>query len=98
MVHIPSFRYSAALALYSALPKVFAHGHDTPAGLGAALNATSAPADMTSSHAPPQSYFSYPDYSSLLLAHIALMTIAWCFVLPIGERCPPKVRTTANGY
>ncbi|KAL4786498.1 hypothetical protein BJX76DRAFT_365579 [Aspergillus varians] len=30
----------------------------------------------------PTSYFSYGQHSSTILAHIALMTIGWCFVLP----------------
>ncbi|GAD96896.1 hypothetical protein PVAR5_5561 [Paecilomyces variotii No. 5] len=30
----------------------------------------------------PTSYFSYGQHSSTILAHIALMTLGWCFVLP----------------
>ncbi|KAL1849801.1 hypothetical protein Plec18170_007322 [Paecilomyces lecythidis] len=30
----------------------------------------------------PTSYFSYGKHSSTILAHIALMTLGWCFVLP----------------
>jgi hypothetical protein len=32
------------------------------------------------------SYFSYGQHSSTILAHIALMILSWCFVLPAGER------------
>lgn len=31
------------------------------------------------------SYFSYGKHSSTILAHIALMTLGWCFVLPPGK-------------
>lgn len=30
------------------------------------------------------SYFGYSDYSTLMFAHIALMTVAWFALLPIG--------------
>ncbi|CAI7595125.1 unnamed protein product [Penicillium pancosmium] len=30
----------------------------------------------------PESYFSYGEYSSTILAHIVLMAIAWCLILP----------------
>lgn len=32
----------------------------------------------------PNSYYSYPDYSDFIIAHIILMTVGWLFVLPIG--------------
>ncbi|KAL8821342.1 MAG: hypothetical protein Q9223_000607 [Gallowayella weberi] len=45
---------------------------------------TSAPAPTSSA---PSSYFTHSAYSSLMFAHIGLMTIAWFFVLPI---CKPR--------
>ncbi|MCJ1256359.1 hypothetical protein MMC24_004180 [Lignoscripta atroalba] len=39
---------------------------------------------VDSSVSVPQSYFAYHDFSSLLLAHIVLMTIGWLFILPIS--------------
>lgn len=33
----------------------------------------------------PTSYFSNGEHSGPIIAHIALMVLAWCFVLPIGE-------------
>ena len=98
MVHNLTFRYSTALALCSALPKVLAHGHDTLADPGLAPNVTSGPADMKAFHSSPQSYFIYPDYSNLMLAHIALMTIAWLFVLPIGERSLLIAKRATDNY
>ena len=32
----------------------------------------------------PQSYFTYGNYSGMMLAHIAFMTVGWFFVLPVG--------------
>lgn len=41
---------------------------------------------LSSLHTPlvPHTYFTYPDYSGLMIAHIVLMTVGWLFVLPIG--------------
>lgn len=41
----------------------------------------------------PTSYFSYGQHSSTILAHIALMSIGWCFVLPAG-----KLSSTSGEY
>ena len=34
----------------------------------------------------PMSYFAYGQYPGTIIAHIALMILAWCFVLPAGEK------------
>lgn len=34
----------------------------------------------------PMSYFAYGKHSSTILAHIILMVVAWCFVLPAGKQ------------
>ena len=33
----------------------------------------------------PMSYFAYGQYPMTIIAHIAVMILAWCFVLPAGE-------------
>lgn len=33
----------------------------------------------------PMSYFAYGKHSGTIVAHIALMMLAWCVVLPVGE-------------
>lgn len=33
----------------------------------------------------PMSYFAYSKHSSTIIAHIALMVLGWCFVLPVGK-------------
>jgi hypothetical protein len=33
----------------------------------------------------PPSYFRHPEYSSLMMGHILLMSAGWIFVLPLGE-------------
>ena len=37
------------------------------------------------SHHEPMSYFAYGKHSGTILAHIGLMVLAWCFVLPAGK-------------
>lgn len=34
----------------------------------------------------PMSYFAYGKHSDTISAHIALMTLGWCFVLPAGKK------------
>ncbi|KAL8289923.1 hypothetical protein RB600_005082 [Gaeumannomyces tritici] len=51
------------------------HGHGHGHGEGAA----------TPSHAAyPESYFSHPELQGVLYAHIAVMVVAWVFVLPVA--------------
>lgn len=33
----------------------------------------------------PESYFSHPSHVGVIYAHIALMTLAWVFALPVGR-------------
>ena len=33
----------------------------------------------------PMSYFAYGEHSGTIVAHVALMIISWCFVLPAGK-------------
>lgn len=49
--------------------------------------AHNAPEPTPATHTPdgPISYFAYGKHSSSIIAHIALMVAAWCFVLPIGK-------------
>ena len=87
MVQIHSF------TLLGLLPLAFAHGHDSNAGgsTGMAMSAGASHvvpvSDVTINSTVPMlpSYFAHSGLSGLMLAHIAFMTIAWFFVLPIGE-------------
>lgn len=69
-----------ALGLFVALPFVLADGdhHDHHHGEAAAEHSHD-DSDY------PMTYFALPDFAGLIYAHIVLMTIAWVFVLPIGE-------------
>lgn len=95
MVGIQRFRVFVALSLVELTSRALAHGDDG-AEVGAMTPvtptqpATTAPSGMALANAiatpnASESYFSYPHFGGLMLAHIALMTIAWFFVLPIGK-------------
>lgn len=66
------------------------HGVDTEMNLdmdmghGHAMN-TSSPDQPHPAANSPMSYFAYGKYTGWIVAHIALMVVAWCFVLPAGK-------------
>lgn len=87
MVHTSSLRFIGATLLLAPTYVILAHGHDDHAGETANMGPAAismAGLSMNSSMVSPQSYFTYPALGGLMLGHIALMTAAWFFVLPIG--------------
>ena len=58
-------------------------GMDSHASDSAAQPATSTAAAYSEG---PMSYFAYGKHSTTIMAHIALMILGWCFVLPAGKR------------
>lgn len=86
---------TAALLLLGFIPLTSAHDHGSGVrktidmeALPAAQINSSWPSQLsfpTNSSASFQSYFSYPQASGLMLAHIVVMTVAWFFILPIGK-------------
>jgi hypothetical protein len=51
-----------------------------------------APVSRNGQDQGPTSYFFYAEHSSTILAHIVLMTLGWCFILPPGELSSRSVR------
>jgi hypothetical protein len=76
--------------LLAALPRVAAHGVEHEQA-GMDMNMGSTHLNMTSATtavaapAVPHNYFRYPGSAGWVYAHIALMTIAWAVVLPVGK-------------
>ena len=92
MVYTQGFSNLAALLFLGAVPLALAHGDESnESGMGgmgakmAHLTSASSVAALNSSTVEQQSYFTYQRHGGLMLAHIALMIVAWFFVLPIGE-------------
>jgi hypothetical protein len=88
MQRLPSYTVtSACILLLELLPLAIAHGHgdgDMAMEMGESSNSRPTIPPQAAMDGP-QSYFQYGDRSGLMLAHIVLMTLAWVFVLPIGE-------------
>ena len=94
MVETRTILLITALSLLEAFPRAFAHGHDDQGGEAMGMGATMAAAVShampsatvnASVSATPESYFTYPALGGLMLGHIIIMTVAWFFMLPIGE-------------
>lgn len=76
-------RTALVLAVAAALPLVLAHGGD--GGHGMHGNG-SMEADMPKDESQyPPTYFAHPEHRGLIVGHIALMTIGWVFILPVGK-------------
>ena len=86
MVRIQSSQLPAALLLLASLPIVVTHTHGNDGSVMAALKSASTNTTLSATNtASLESYFAYSEHGGLMLAHIVLMTVAWVFVLPIGE-------------
>lgn len=79
---------AATLACALFLPAVLAHGDDDAMNMDADM-AMAMPVAANDSrpslHDMLPSYVHHPEHRGTLLMHIALMTLAWVFVLPIGK-------------
>jgi hypothetical protein len=83
----PNFAF-AVLALATtalALPHDDSDSPDMNMDMHSDMHSTMTTATATA-HATdgPMSYFAYGKHSSSIIAHIALMVLGWCFVLPVG--------------
>lgn len=67
------------------VPTVLAHGGDEGGHSG------HGGMEMTDADKPrpeeeyPLTYFAHPDHKTAIYAHIALMVLAWVFMLPVGK-------------
>lgn len=82
----PSRAAFAAAWLFVSLANAIPHGdEDMNMDMGMEESHSEPPPD-TSGDNSPMSYFAYGKHSGTIMAHIALMVLAWCFILPIGRR------------
>ena len=91
MVHTNIYTGILPLLLLGITSVVLSHDDEqsvSMASVGVAeVSSYHSPKNFT--NAPEQSYFAFPKYGALMLAHIGLMVLAWCFILPIGRRFSP---------
>jgi hypothetical protein len=84
--NLSSFLILTGAALLSFLPAAIAHGHDEDMSMDIGMpKRPTIPSNSSSDVSEPLSYFQYGKHTGLMFAHIFLMTLAWVFVLPIGE-------------
>lgn len=71
----------AATAALSLVPAVAAHGgHQESGESGMDMDMKDEKLDSY-----PVTYFSHPEHQTVMYAHVALMSLAWVIVLPVGE-------------
>ena len=78
----------SALLLGLLLPLAAAHGHDESTDMDMSMAEPARPvvdSSLDSADTASPNYFTHPEHRGLIYAHIAVMTLAWVFVLPVGE-------------
>ena len=76
------------VALAGLLPSAIAylhHGESNSTIGGSATGLSSTNSSVSLGPPTEPSYFTDAAYSGLLIAHVALMILAWLFILPIGK-------------
>jgi hypothetical protein len=78
-------------------PTALAHGSDPGDGSESGNDGThGVPAGETPQY--PETYFSRAEFASLIYAHIAFMTLAWVFILPVGMCFPLEFSLCWNRF
>ncbi|KAJ0420194.1 hypothetical protein BJY00DRAFT_284927 [Aspergillus carlsbadensis] len=74
-------RAALAALFLASIASALAHGDDHEMDMGMDMDHSSH--DQTDANdSSPMSYFAYGKHTGWIVAHIALMVVAWCFVLP----------------
>ncbi|KAJ5637818.1 hypothetical protein N7490_007697 [Penicillium lividum] len=84
-------RVAFAAVFLASLATALAHGDDESMNMDMGMNMNTQASTTTTATATPSatghgngamSYFAYGKHSSSIIAHVALMVLGWCFVLP----------------
>lgn len=85
-------RTAYAAVFLACLATAVPHGDDehSDMDMGMSMDMNSDPVATSSPTTPansegPMSYFAYGKHSGAIMAHIALMMLGWCIVLPAGK-------------
>lgn len=70
--------------ILAGLPIALAHGSDDAANTSHSDHASMSMPNMEPMPDIP-SYFSHPEHSGLMYAHIVLMVISWVILMPLGK-------------
>lgn len=85
----PSRTAFAAAWLLVSVASALPHGDNDSMDMDMNMNMdahTEPESNPGSSDNSPMSYFAHGKHSGTIIAHVALMVLAWCFILPIGEQ------------
>ena len=90
--NIPRAALAASVFLLS-VANAIPHGDDDSMDMEMTMEMDMGSGNLTASNAAvkaeldnwPMSYFAYGKHSGTIIAHIVLMVVAWCFVLPSGK-------------
>lgn len=84
-----TFSASAAVLLLGSRTTALLPGDDESTDMGKqiymSINMTQPTTAAHTSKDLPTKYFFFEKYSSAITAHITLLVLGWCFVLPIGK-------------
>lgn len=75
----------ASVAVLGLVPAAFAHGDDEGMDMGMNMGANGTLDQPRPEGEYPPTYFALGEHTAAIYGHIALMVIAWVFVLPIGK-------------
>lgn len=100
----PMWLLATRAAFVAGLLVALAAAHDDDESMDTGMNMnmhsnTTVAAPNATAHVDnegPMSYFAYGKHSSTILAHIALMILGWCFVLPAGKQFQTKRKLNQN--
>lgn len=77
----------ASVAVLGLLPAALAHG-DEDMKMDMAMGANGTADQPLPEEEYPLTYFALGEYTGAIYGHIALMVIAWVFILPVGKGLP----------
>jgi hypothetical protein len=78
-------RAALAALFLASIASALAHGDDHEMDMSTDVDMDHSSHDQTDANdSSPMSYFAYGKHTGWIVAHIALMVVAWCFVLPTG--------------
>lgn len=81
---------AATIAWALLFPAVLAHGDEDDMSMANAMPMATNQS-LPGLEEPLPSYIHHPEHRGSLLMHIALMTLAWVFVLPLGKMSRNKI-------
>lgn len=89
----PAVSVLASVAVLGFVPAALGHGSDMDMGIGVDTDMNMTADEPQPDYSYPPNYFALEDHRAAIYTHIALMVVAWVFMLPAGKTraFPPVV-------